>query len=87
MGNSLSADFCEDKTNSFEEVNSAFEYERRRCKELEAIISKLKGDDLYGLDIKALEDLQSFHVEALSKICQEKLTNRISKPQEDGVFN
>ncbi|KAL0909841.1 hypothetical protein M5K25_020744 [Dendrobium thyrsiflorum] len=30
------------------------------------------GEDLGGLDVKALEEMQNCHVEALSKICQEK---------------
>lgn len=63
--------------NSSEEIRASYEYERRRCKELEGLVSRLKGEDLDGLDVRALEELQSFHVEALSKICQEKLTNRV----------
>ncbi|KAH7681079.1 Plus-end-directed kinesin ATPase protein [Dioscorea alata] len=60
-----------------DEVRAAYEYERRRCKELEGVISRLKCEDLSGMDVASLEELQSFHVEALSKICQEKLTNRV----------
>ena len=32
-----------------------------------------QGEDLRGLDVKVLEELQNFHVEALSRICQEKV--------------
>ncbi|KAJ4761707.1 P-loop containing nucleoside triphosphate hydrolases superfamily protein [Rhynchospora pubera] len=63
---------------SLEEATRAtYEAERKRCQELEAIISRLKGEDLSGLDGNALDELQSFHVEALSKICQEKMSNRV----------
>lgn len=65
-----------DCTSTFEELRVAYEYESRRCKELEDIVSRLKGENLSGLDIRGLEELQGFHVEALSKLCQEKLTNR-----------
>ncbi|PKU70517.1 Ribonucleoside-diphosphate reductase small chain A [Dendrobium catenatum] len=33
----------------------------------------VQGEDLGGLDVKALEEMQNCHVEALSKICQEKV--------------
>ncbi|XP_075101079.1 kinesin-like protein KIN-7C, mitochondrial isoform X2 [Nicotiana tabacum] len=46
--------------------------ERKRCKELDDLVSRLKGDDLGGLDINALEELQSLHVEAITKICRAK---------------
>ncbi|KAI0496110.1 hypothetical protein KFK09_022417 [Dendrobium nobile] len=77
----------EDQITNFEEMRSAFEYEKRRCKQLEGIISKLKGEDLGGLDVKALEEMQNCHVEALSKICQEKLKNRTLLNQEDETSN
>ncbi|KAB8095383.1 hypothetical protein EE612_023413 [Oryza sativa] len=57
---------------TYEEAKAAYNVQRRRCKELEGIVSRLKGEDLRGLDVKVLEELQNFHVEALSKICQEK---------------
>lgn len=40
----------------------------------EFTISYVQSEDLAGLDVAMLEELQSFHVEALSKICQEKVT-------------
>ncbi|XP_073003631.1 kinesin-like protein KIN-7E, chloroplastic isoform X2 [Typha latifolia] len=65
-----------DDVGNLEEIRASYEYERRHRKELESIVSRLKGEDLTGLDSRALEELQNFHVEALSKICQEKMTNR-----------
>ncbi|KAF3337744.1 centromere-associated protein E [Carex littledalei] len=64
-----------DSDGSLEEARAAYEAERNRCQELEAIISRLKGEDLSGLDASALDGLQNFHVEALSKLCQEKASN------------
>ncbi|XXG60683.1 hypothetical protein AAC387_Pa04g2527 [Persea americana] len=61
--------------NMLEEVRASYENERRRCKELERTISRLKGEDVGGLDINALEELQSFHVEAITKICQAKCSS------------
>lgn len=85
-GDSFS-DCMYDQISSFEEVITAFEYERKRRKELQDVISKLKAEDLGGLDFKALEEMQNFHVEALSKICQEKLKNHVLLKQEDGTAN
>ncbi|XP_015635862.1 kinesin-like protein KIN-7E, chloroplastic isoform X2 [Oryza sativa Japonica Group] len=62
---------------TYEEAKAAYNVQRRRCKELEGIVSRLKGEDLRGLDVKVLEELQNFHVEALSKICQEKMANQV----------
>ncbi|XP_020250523.1 kinesin-like protein KIN-7E, chloroplastic, partial [Asparagus officinalis] len=78
MGNKPFVGMPNDDINGSQEVSAAYAYERERCKELEGIVSRLKGEDLDGLDVRALEELQSFHVEALSKICKEKLTNRVS---------
>ncbi|KAJ1271065.1 hypothetical protein BS78_06G100400 [Paspalum vaginatum] len=66
-----------DGLSTFEEARSAYNFERRRCKELEGLVSRLKGEDLRGLDIKVLEELQNFHVEALSRICQEKMASQV----------
>lgn len=77
MGERFSDNIATDAISSLEEARATYEYERRRCKELECIISRLKGEDLIGLDSRALEELQNFHVEALSKICQEKSTTRV----------
>lgn len=67
---------CWDGLSTFEEARAAYNFERMRCKELESIVSKLKGEDLRGLDVKVLEELQNFHVEALSRICQEKMASQ-----------
>ncbi|KAJ3675228.1 hypothetical protein LUZ60_004270 [Juncus effusus] len=58
------------------EARAKYESERRKCEELEEIVSRLKGEGLSGLDTTVLDDLQSFHVAALSKICQEKMSSR-----------
>lgn len=86
-GESFSECLYEDQVTRFDEIRSALEYERRRCKELEGTISKLKGEDLCGLDLKALEEMQNNNVEALSKICQEKLKSRTLLNQEDDTSN
>ncbi|KAG1369928.1 hypothetical protein COCNU_15G002940 [Cocos nucifera] len=75
LGEKFSDNIAIDAISSLEDARAAYEHERRRCKELEHIISRLKGEDLIGLDSRALEEVQNFHVEALAKICQEKLTN------------
>uniref|UniRef100_I1PLF4 Kinesin-like protein n=1 Tax=Oryza glaberrima TaxID=4538 RepID=I1PLF4_ORYGL len=62
---------------TYEEAKAAYNVQRRRCKELEGIVSRLKGEDLRGLDVKVLEELQNFHIEALSRICQEKMANQV----------
>uniref|UniRef100_A0A0D9W547 Kinesin motor domain-containing protein n=1 Tax=Leersia perrieri TaxID=77586 RepID=A0A0D9W547_9ORYZ len=66
-----------DGVSTFEEAKAAYNHQRRRCKELESIVSRLKGEDLRGLDVKVLEELQNFHVEALSRICQEKMASQV----------
>ncbi|KAH9757070.1 kinesin-like protein KIN-7E [Citrus sinensis] len=69
-------DVCEnvDGVSSFEELSASYQTERRKCKELESLISRLKGEDISGLDVAALEELQNFHVEAITKICHAKVT-------------
>lgn len=32
-----------------------------------------QGDDVSGLDINTLEELQNFHIEAITKICHSKV--------------
>ncbi|CAN4099697.1 unnamed protein product [Withania somnifera] len=56
-----------------EELKARYHKEKKRCKELDDLVSRLKGDDLGGLDINALEELQSLHVEAITKICRAKV--------------
>ncbi|XP_027940533.1 kinesin-like protein KIN-7E, chloroplastic isoform X2 [Vigna unguiculata] len=55
-----------------EELRANYQRERRRCKELESHISIFKGEDIAGLDVLALEELQNLHIEAITKICQAK---------------
>lgn len=72
-------DVCEnvDGISSFEELSASYHTERRKCKELESLISRLKGEDISGLDVAALEELQNFHVEAITKICRAKCANHV----------
>ncbi|KAG5601212.1 hypothetical protein H5410_032582 [Solanum commersonii] len=62
-----------------EELKADYHKERKRSKELDDLVSRLKGDDLGGLDINALEELQSLHVEAITKICRAKGLVALSK--------
>ncbi|KAK7275622.1 hypothetical protein RIF29_16742 [Crotalaria pallida] len=57
---------------ALEELKASYQRERRRCKELESHISRLKGEDIAGLDVTALEELQNLHIDAISKICHAK---------------
>ncbi|KAM0916725.1 hypothetical protein ACQ4PT_010058 [Festuca glaucescens] len=66
-----------DGVSTLEEAKAAYNFERRRCKELENAMSRLKGEDIRGLEVKVLEELQNFHVEALSRICQEKMAKQM----------
>lgn len=66
-----------DEISTLDELKFSFQKERRRCKELESIISRLKGEDIDGLDVKALEQLQNFHIEAITKISHAKCANHI----------
>ncbi|KAJ7965535.1 Kinesin-like protein [Quillaja saponaria] len=60
-----------------QELKASYQKERKRCKELESLISKLKGEDIAGLDLMTLEELQNLHVEAITKICHEKCANHV----------
>lgn len=66
-----------DKMSTREELIASYLKERRRSQELESLISRLKGEDLAGLDVATLEELQNVHVEAITKICQAKYANHI----------
>uniref|UniRef100_A0ACD5URV3 Uncharacterized protein n=1 Tax=Avena sativa TaxID=4498 RepID=A0ACD5URV3_AVESA len=66
-----------DGVSTLEEAKAAYNFERRRCKELENAMSRLKGENIRGLEVKVLEELQNFHVEALSRICQEKMAKQM----------
>ncbi|KAK1555535.1 hypothetical protein Q3G72_027817 [Acer saccharum] len=63
----------EDGISSFEELRANYQEERRKCKELESIVSRMKGEDIGGLDDVTLEELQNLHVEAITKICHAKV--------------
>ncbi|CAL8997106.1 unnamed protein product [Prunus brigantina] len=58
---------------TLEDLRASYQKERRRCKELECYISRLKGEDVAGLDVTALEELQNLHVEAITKISHAKV--------------
>ncbi|XP_040998427.1 kinesin-like protein KIN-7C, mitochondrial isoform X2 [Juglans microcarpa x Juglans regia] len=64
-----------DKMSTLEELRACYTEESRRCEELESLVSRLKGEDIAGLDVTALEELQNLHVEAITKICHAKCSN------------
>ncbi|KAJ6335705.1 hypothetical protein OIU78_012337 [Salix suchowensis] len=66
-----------DGMTTLEELKVSYQKERRKCKQLESIISRLKVENIDGLDVTDLEDLQNFHVEAITKICHAKCANRV----------
>ncbi|KAF7816839.1 kinesin-like protein KIN-7C, mitochondrial isoform X1 [Senna tora] len=39
-------------------------------------LEEMKGEDIAGLDVMALEELQNLHIEAITKICQAKYANQ-----------
>ncbi|KAK9096088.1 hypothetical protein Sjap_021585 [Stephania japonica] len=59
---------------TLEELRIAHERDKRSCKKLESIISRLKGEDLVGMDLEALEELQNLHVEAITRIVHAKMS-------------
>ncbi|XP_068647042.1 kinesin-like protein KIN-7E, chloroplastic [Aristolochia californica] len=46
------------------------------AKDLQTLISRIKGEDLSCLDITTLEALQNLHVEAITKICHAKFSSK-----------
>ncbi|XP_020536879.1 kinesin-like protein KIN-7C, mitochondrial isoform X2 [Jatropha curcas] len=72
-------ELCEnmDGISTLDDLKVSYQKERRRCKELENIISRLKGEDIGGLDVTTLEQLQNFHIEAITKISHAKCVNQI----------
>ncbi|KAK9167490.1 hypothetical protein Scep_002681 [Stephania cephalantha] len=75
----LAEDQLENKEfSTLDELRNAHERAKRRCKKLESIISRLKGEDLVGMDLKALEELQNLHVEAITRIVHAKRSNHAS---------
>ncbi|PWA45178.1 P-loop containing nucleoside triphosphate hydrolases superfamily protein [Artemisia annua] len=65
-----------DETRSLNELRLLYQKEKERCQELDSYVSRLKGDDIAGLDITSLEELQNLHVEAITKICHAKASYR-----------
>ncbi|XAR62822.1 Plus-end-directed kinesin ATPase [Bertholletia excelsa] len=61
--------------NTFEELKANYQRERRRRKELECFVARLKGDNISGLDMDTLGELQNLHVEAMTKICHAKFSS------------
>ncbi|GLT49847.1 hypothetical protein SLA2020_233760 [Shorea laevis] len=66
-----------DGIHMFEDLSACYMEERKRCKELERLISRLKGENICTLDVAALEELQNFHVEAITKISSAKCANNV----------
>uniref|UniRef100_A0A7N0US93 Kinesin motor domain-containing protein n=1 Tax=Kalanchoe fedtschenkoi TaxID=63787 RepID=A0A7N0US93_KALFE len=51
--------------------------ERTKCEELNKVIARLKGENVNGLDISTLEDLQNLHLEAITNICHAKVNYQV----------
>ncbi|XP_065881166.1 kinesin-like protein KIN-7C, mitochondrial [Euphorbia lathyris] len=66
-----------DRLSALDELKVSYQNERIRCNELENLISRLKGEDIDGLDINALEELQNFHIDAITKISHMKCINDV----------
>lgn len=77
--NKIFDEICEnmDEISTSEELRTSYLKEKRRCKELESHVSRLKGEDIIGLDMTALEELQNLHVQAITKICHAKCANHV----------
>lgn len=58
--------------NALEELKVSLEYERQRRLGVESILSQLKSENLDGLDLATLDELQSLHVDAITKLCHAK---------------
>lgn len=66
-----------DGMDKFEDFRARYMEERKRCKDLERLISSLKGEDIDTMDVRTLEELQNFHVEAIAKISHAKCANHV----------
>lgn len=75
----------ENKANitSLEELKVSLEYERQRRLEVESILSQLKSENLDGLELATLDELQSLHVDAITKLCHAKVRMQ-EKPEKEG---
>ncbi|KAJ8447889.1 hypothetical protein Cgig2_012024 [Carnegiea gigantea] len=72
-----------DKGSIPEELKASYLREKKRSQELESLVSRLKGEDLVGLDLATLEELQNVHVEAITKICEAKAN--VCNPKSHGL--
>lgn len=77
-----------EKERAVDDLKAGLEVERRRSKDMELLVSQLKSEELDGLNVAALEDLQNLHVEALTKLCQAKakMQQRLEKEKERGTI-
>eukprot|EP01018_Ginkgo_biloba_P020937 Gb_03332 [translate_table: standard] len=87
QGDDLKVKEQEDKEAS-EQLRICLEDEKKRGAEMEGLIAQLKSENLDGLELSALEDLQSLHVEALTKLCQAKarMQEKLEKEKERESF-
>lgn len=69
--------------NDLEELKVSLEYERQRRLEVESILSQLKSENLDGLDLATLDELQSLHVDAITKLCHAKVRMH-ERPEKEG---
>ncbi|KAH9321253.1 hypothetical protein KI387_015892, partial [Taxus chinensis] len=72
-----------ENNSSLEELRISFEYERQKRKELESVISQLKSEDLDGLELATLDELQSLHVDAITKLCHAKVRMQERSEKEE----
>jgi len=73
---------------TLEQLRTCLEDEKKRGAEMAALIDQLKSENLDGLELSSLEDLQSLHVEALTKLCQAKarMQEKLEKVKERDSF-
>ncbi|XP_057861675.1 kinesin-like protein KIN-7D, mitochondrial [Cryptomeria japonica] len=71
-------------TDTLECLKASLEAEKKRGVEMTSLIAQLKSEDLDGLELSALENLQSLHVEALTKLCEAKarMQEKLEKGKE-----
>lgn len=71
-----------------EQLRTCLEDEKKRSAEMAALIDQLKSENLDGMELSGLEDLQSLHVEALTKLCQAKarMQEKLEKVKERDSF-
>lgn len=83
ISNETRLDENEVNGNALEELKVSLEYERKRRLEVESILSQLKSENLDGLDLATLDELQSLHVDAITKLCHAKLRMH-ERPEKEG---